>query len=333
MNILTPFSSIEQMRDLISVGATELFCGYFPSELINQFNSDDQLPFLTIPLNKRANISANLTSIDELKKAVRIADEKKVKLFVAINSLSYPDVLWQYLEEYIHTIEAIGIKHCIISDIGLMEYLSTNSKLKITVSCLNNVFNTYQVQFYKQFHVERIVFPRHIPINTMIQICNENPDMDFEYFILSDKCIYDDGNCHCNHMIGTFCGDVWNSEYYSRKWNDLSDDEQTQLRSNEYTFMRWAKSIDVANKSQHRWKSIGCSICSLASTLCIPNIVSLKVVGRGYGINGLKHLITATNNAISIAKGRNIRSLQKYAKTVFENPQMCETNHFCIIRG
>lgn len=152
-------------------------------------------------------------------------------------------------------------------------------------------------------------------------------------YILSDKCIYDDGNCHCNHMIGTFCGDVWNSEYYSRKWNDLSDDEQTQLRSNEYTFMRWARSIDVANKSQHRWKSIGCSICSLASTLCIPNIVSLKVVGRGYGINGLKHLITATNNAISIAKGRNIRSLQKYAKTVFENPQMCETNHFCIIRG
>lgn len=333
MNILTPFASIEQMHSLISVGATELFCGYFPTELINRFNADAHMPFLTVPINKRANISANLTSEAELKEAVRIANENNVKLFVTINALSYPNALWGDLKEYINTLEAVGIRHCIISDIGLMEYLSKHSDLKITVSCLNNAINTYQIQFYKQFNVERIVFPRHIPLESMLQICNENPDMDFEYFILSDKCIYDDGNCHCNHIIGAFCSDVWDSDFYSRKWNELSDEEQDQLRSNEYSFMRWSKSIGVANISQNRWRSIGCSLCSLAATINVPNIVSLKIVGRGYGSNGLKHLITLTNKAITIAKLGSAESLQKFAQSSFMNEKMCATNQFCIIRG
>lgn len=230
MNTLVPFSNIEQMNELISFGVKELFCGYVPYKWIKKFNKDSLLGTLIVPLNKRANISANLTSRDDLIRAVTIAREKNVKLFITVNALYYPDPLWKYLKAYLVELESCGVEHCIVSDIALMKYITENMRQYITVSCLNNVINSFQVYFYKQFRVERIVFPRHISLQSIIQICKQHPDMQFEYFIISDKCIYDDGNCHCN--------DPWNTEYYNKNGDEITPDIENDLLKNEYEFKR-----------------------------------------------------------------------------------------------
>lgn len=333
MKILTPFSKIDQMKELIETGATELFCGYIPHEWIKLFSVNEKFPFFPVPLNKRANIDANLTSRNDLCEAVKIANAFGVKLFLTLNALYFPEPFWGYLEEYISDIQMVGIENCIVSDFALMQYLTTNTNIHITVSCLANVRNKAQVAFYKQFNIERIVFPRHIPIHNIISICNAYPEIDFEYFILSDKCIYDDGNCHCNHIIGPFCNDSWNTEYYTHSQKELTTLEIEELNRNEFSFKRWSTSICAVDKSKNRWRSIGCSLCSLATTISIPNITSLKIVGRGFGTNGLKQMVRVVNQAIEIAQKKESSLLCEYARNSFGNEDMCSNNQFCIIRN
>lgn len=332
MNILTPFSSVEQMKAFINLGVKELFCGYIPASWINAFNIDKQLPFLSVPLNKRANIKANITSEQELRTAINIAKQNNVKLFLTINALYFPDPMWNYLKQYLNDIQLLGIENCIVTDYALMDYITKNTNLDITASCLCNVTNTAQVNFLKQFRITRVVFPRHISKETLVQICQQHPDIEFEYFILSDKCIYNDGNCHCNHNIGAFCNEMWNTEYYPLSVRELDESQEIELQNNEYLFKRWSTNRCAVDKNKFRWRSIGCSLCSLATTISIPNISSLKIVGRGFGTEGLKQMIEIVNKAIQIAQDGDTALLCDFARNEFNNEDMCSDYHYCIVR-
>lgn len=125
---------------------------------------------------------------------------------------------YEELNAYIQEVHNVGIRHLIVSGLGLMKFLSDNyPDMKLSISCLNEIYNSASVDFYRQFKPERIVFPRHINIRDVDLIVNECKDINFEEFVLSDKCIYNDGNCRCFHDWRLKSGAGWISLDYTER--------------------------------------------------------------------------------------------------------------------
>lgn len=333
MNILVPFSNVDQMEALIKAGATELFCGYVPDEWIESIHSDPDIFATLVSINKRSFVHANLRKEEDLRNVVRMAKEYNVRLFLTLNAICYSEPVWDLLKRYICRIEELGVESVIVSDIAVMRYVTEHTRMKISVSCLNNVINDSMIRFYKQFNVDRIVFPRHISVDVMKELCLNHPDLEFEYFILSDKCIYDDGNCHCVHIIGAFCTDSWNSDYFRMSGDDIDEKELKMLIENESTFDNWAKCHCTGNTLKRRWSNIGCSLCSLVDVIKIPNMVSLKLVGRGLSIADLSFLLDTTQKSVELAGSSDVARIREFARETFNNDDMCNDFQYCIVRG
>ena len=144
-------------------------------------------------------------------------------------------VSYKYLKEYFEELTSVNVKNVIVFDVGLINYLHNNFPIfMITVSCLNQVVNCAAVDFYKNFNVRRIVYPRHISITEAVSIAQKYPDIEFEAFSLFEKCAFDDGNCRCIHNAGFICHDNYCKNYiiHDKKMNEAILNKNAYLYEN-----------------------------------------------------------------------------------------------------
>jgi O2-independent ubiquinone biosynthesis protein UbiU len=71
-------------------------------------------------------------------------------------------------------------------------------------SSLNQVLNKDAISFWvEKYNVKRIIFPRNIAINEIIEMCNLFPNLEFEIFVKNSWCYNSDGICSSMHEEAT----------------------------------------------------------------------------------------------------------------------------------
>lgn len=335
MQLLLPIRSIDQVRNYLDAGIREFYCGYISKDWINHFNKKHESQWVTLQVstNRRDYLTSNYIDLEELKKSAELCKKFGASLFITLNAAFYPEMAYDHLEKWLCEIEYAGITHIIISDIGVMNYVfKYHSHLKITVSCENQVLNKYAVSFYKRFNPERIVFPRHITVEEMGEIMKKFPHIEFESFLLSSRCIFDDGNCRCIHDIEPICNEAWIMKFYRSDGIDITTSENRELKIANQDFIDWTHGIEQSKYHGFGCGKILCSICSVYSLAKYPNFSSLKVVGRGMKFP--KENLDSFKEIISLSeRNEPLLEYQKLARKFLGYDSLCENTLFCNMKG
>ena len=335
ISILSPINTIDEIYELKKAGAGEVYCGYVPDYWKDLFNKvlDDKEGSYQVGINKRDVSRANIADYSSLCKLLDLAEQMEIEVFVTLNAAFYPFQAYQVMDRYLEELSEVGVRNVIVSDIGMIKKKKTDHpELKLTVSCLSQVMNMYSVEFYRQFSPRRIVFPRHVTVDEIVKIVSRFPEIEFEFFLFSDKCIYDDGNCRCHHDIGTICMDVWNTDVYVSPYVSQSYriDE-----TDEEAFRRWTRNYGYVGGMEDRtFGNIGCSLCALPRLVLYKNINSIKIVGRGKATRIKVQLVELAAAALKLAENNASQNEMKafIRERLPLNDGMCESNRYCIIR-
>lgn len=336
MNILVPIQSSSEIEKVVSAGANEVYCGYIPEDWITEYNRADLVEqYGTVPccLNNRNALKANLVSAGELSKSIEECEKYNIRLYLVLNAKYYPEIAYGYLEKYLELVWKCGVRHLIVSDMGLIHYLNSKfPEFQISVSCLSQATNCSSIRFYTKFsNVERIVLPRHVSVDELVNILRQNADIEFEFFGLSNKCLYDDGFCRGIHDFVPICKDNWDFNFYG-KTDPLTLSQAMNLQHKGEDFLRWAKGYDIEGSTEYPWKGVACSLCSLINLYSFPNI-TLKLAGRGYRIEERVAQISLCKDIYDLAQaGTNLETIQQRVKDFFGLSFFCDGMN-CIMRG
>lgn len=316
---------------------TEFFCGYLPSWWVEEYN--DSLAYsllgnLSTPINNRNGKDANVTSENELREIVRKTKKYGTNLFLVINAKYYPEYVYPALKKYLDEIVSIGITRVIVSDLGLVQYLLENyPDINVSISCLSQATNRMAVRFYTQFkNVDRIVFPRHMSSAEVIEIANEYPNMEFEYFIFSNKCLYDDGYCRGVHEFTPICKDNYFTDYYSKSNNPLSDESIQIFRESEHCFREWTRNEIQSEEKGYCTAGFGCMACSLLHTNKYCNIVSVKISIRGHSVQERLRQVQMAHSVLeSVDMNAGIDTIQSIVSSFYGKKSLCKDGKSCMM--
>ena len=193
LKITAPFREKKEVVPLIEAGADELYCGYLSPEWKKRYTS---LEF------ERKGGGSNFTDIKELGEAVLLAHTKGVPVYLTLNGL-YVKRQYPLLLKIVKQLNQIEFDAYIVADIGfLLSLREQGFKKQLHISTGGTVFNSEAARFYKNLGASRIVLDRQTTLESMRQLSRDNPDIDFEVFILNTLCVYIDGFCTFLHTYG-----------------------------------------------------------------------------------------------------------------------------------
>lgn len=316
---------------------TEFFCGYLPEWWIKKYNDSDAYRLfqnLSTPINNRNGAGANILRIDELQSAVSKCRKRNTRLFLVVNAKYYPEYVYEDLHRYLAEVYDAGVRDMIICDMGLIDYVSrVFPNVKIAVSCLNQITNSQAVEFYTRFSgVERIVFPRHMSSEEIQTIAQHFPKLQFEYFIFSNKCLYDDGYCRGVHEFTPICKDLYYGEYYHCGGIPVSDEQKDILLRNEHEFRLWTRNESRIDLSGYCTGSFGCMACALLTLKDVPNITSVKLSIRGHSVEERLRQVKMARAVIScVENGGDYQQIQSIVSKLYGKDTMCKTGMSCIM--
>ena len=225
IELLAPAGNFEALIAAVQNGANAVYLGG------NQFNA-------------RKN-AINFTD-QELKKAVKYAHLRDVKIYVTLNTLYY-DYEFDDLRNYIDFLYKIQVDALIIQDIGLFKLVSTlYPNFELHASTQTTITNLNSVLFLKEFGVKRVVLARENTIKEIKEII-ENTDIEIEVFVHGALCLAYSGQCLMSSMIGKRSGNRGNCAQPCRLKYQLYKDEQI-YKNNKLYFEKKLVS-DVKNNS------------------------------------------------------------------------------------
>lgn len=316
---------------------TEFFCGYLPHWWIEKYNDSDAYRLfqnLSTPINNRNGAGANILSYSELCETVEKCHQKRTRLFLAVNAKYYPDYVYDDLRRYLSEIYTAGIRNLIVCDIGLISLLSREyPDMKVSVSCLNQATNSHSVAFYTNFPVvDRIVFPRHMSSSEIQHIACMFPQTEFEYFIFSNKCLYDDGYCRGIHEFTPICKDLFYCEFYSLNGTPLEYWKGNNLLLKDQEFRQWTRNESRLDLSGYCTASFACTACSLLSLIGIQNIKAVKLSIRGHSVSERLRQVSMAREAITyVEMGGDRQGLQKLVSSLYGKDSLCSLGTSCMM--
>lgn len=334
MKILSPIGAGEDIEILNPFKYdTEFFFGYLPDWWMEKYNKGmkkKDIKILSTPLNNRNDIKANVRDKNEIIRMIRMANEKETRLFLVINAKYYPDYVYDDLKKYFDEIYEMGIRHVICCDLGVIKELEEfYPDIKVSVSCLNQVSNSLSVEFYKKFgNVDRIVFPRHMSSEEIIKIAKKHKELEFEYFIFSNKCMYDDGYCRGIHAFHPICQENFENKFYSYN----SNKEICDIKTAGEEFWRWTQSEKNAIKNGYCTPNFACTACSLMKLIEIPNISTVKISIRGHSIRERLRQVQMARIAISCAEDGDLEGVRKAISSIYGKDNLCENGMSCMMK-
>ena len=201
MKIVAGLGSIDHYKDLAEAGADEVFCGVVPYEWNKKYGS-------LFPLNRREVLYYNvqICSLEEMKILKKMMDVYKVPVNITFNYLYYLKEQYEMIYEIMNDLINIGFDEFIIADISLILYLNKRGlKCNIHLSGECAEINRLSIDFFNQLNISRYIFHRKNTIDD-IKSCissNEKRDIQYEAFILNERCHYTGGFCssfHCDEL-------------------------------------------------------------------------------------------------------------------------------------
>ncbi len=194
MRILAPINNTEEVEDIIKQGADELYCGVLPYLWKGKYSN------VASP-NRREWSSANLKSLDELKKAIEMAHAYRKPVYLTLNAL-YTEEQYPLVLEQITEAEKARVDAFIVGDLGLLLFLrKMRINSAIHISNTATTFNSEAVEFYKEFGARRIILPRDLMLDEIAELVALKEDIEFEVFIMNSGCKNIDGFCTFQHGV------------------------------------------------------------------------------------------------------------------------------------
>ena len=206
-------------------------------------------------------------------------------------------------------------------------------EIKVAVSCLNQISNSKAVSFYLNFsNVTRIVFPRHMAIEEITKIASCYPNIEFEYFIFSNKCLYDDGYCRSVHAFTPICKDLFYNEFYSTSNKSISDKLFKELNRTADEYRNWSKSLLSSQIKGCCTPNFACSACSLVKSNKYKNIISVKISIRGHSIEERKRQVDMAKKLIDASKKGSKKEIQSMLCKLFGKEDICSSENHCMMK-
>ena len=194
MNILAPFSKIDEVEKLINTGANELYCGVHSEKY--RKNST-----IVAGMNRHEIFSANLKNFDELKKSIEISHSYNTPVFLAMNGLYNQKQLDCAIEDVKYAVK-LGVDSVIVADMGLLlSFKKMDIDIKVCISTGGTTFNSETIEFYKDLNAFRIILPRHLTIKEIEKISKTIKGIELEVFILNAFDANVDGFCTYHHGL------------------------------------------------------------------------------------------------------------------------------------
>lgn len=313
MKIVSGLGCIDDYIRLVKAGADEVFCGYVPYEWNKKYGS-------LFPLNRREVLYYNIqiNSLEDMKILKKMVDKYKVPVSIAFNYLYYIEEQYEEIANIIEDLIRVGFNEFIIADIALILYLKEKGiKCVIHLSGECAEINSLAIDFLNKLNISRYVFHRKNTIED-IESCIKNnkiKNLQYEAFILNEKCHYSGAFCsslHCDEMCH-LCTMPYDLAKVNEKANYFPDvDKRLELYYKELEDEELYLENEYKNDS-YLLGSTGCGICELKK-LKEAGVTHLKVVGRGKYIDDIEKDIIGLKQAINIIE--NIEDDENYKKVI-----------------
>lgn len=131
-------------------------------------------------------------SLGELKKVVKFCHEKKVKVYVTVNSIVYE---WDLKnnEKILEKCKEVGVDAVICWDVSVIKK-AKKLGLNVYLSTQASVSNSEAVNFYKTLGIDRVVLARECSLEQIKEII-KNTNVEVEVFVHGAMCMAISGRC------------------------------------------------------------------------------------------------------------------------------------------
>lgn len=319
INIVSPLSSLNEIKELIKKGASEVYFGVLEKEWSDTYNT-------SISINRREFKPSNLTDINQVNTIANICSKNNIKSSLTLNSHYYNN---HQLKNIMGLLEKIQVDNIIIADISLMKIINRRfPQFNIHVSTGGTSFNSETVKLYKKNGAKRIIFPRHVLIPEVLEIHKEIKDMEYEVFILNQGCINIDGYCYYMHGLEKpkekgILGNATKKLFSKLPLNIKNKIRLNTIIGNGSTCLQTYR-IKCGNKSRigtynpNVYCGIKCGVCSLYDLKDIPNL-NIKIVGREH---------SSDKKILDVDYINTILKHLEISKNRTEYIEFCKNHHF-----
>ncbi|MEG0999015.1 MAG: U32 family peptidase [Clostridiales bacterium] len=145
-------------------------------------------------------VKSNNFSLDEIAKAVSIAKEKGVKVYVTVNIFAHNEDI-EALPNYLKSLNEIKPHGLIISDLGVFALAQEFApNIPIHISTQANSVNYRTVEQWQKFGAERVVLGRELSLAEIEEITSKT-SAELEIFVHGAMCMSYSGRCLLSNYL------------------------------------------------------------------------------------------------------------------------------------
>jgi putative protease len=176
MELVCPAGNLPSLKAAIDNGADAVYAGF----------RDDT--------NARHFAGLNFSD-RSLEQAVRYAQERGRKLYIAINTYPQPNGFERW-KNAVDNAAGLGVDALILADMGVLDYACERwPDLRLHLSVQASVTNAEGIRFYHEnFGIRRVVLPRVLSIQQVAHVAQESP-VPVEVFGFGSLCVMVEGRC------------------------------------------------------------------------------------------------------------------------------------------
>ena len=197
MAVLVPLNSFGVLERYKNAGIEEVYMGFHDDAWTDKFGPQADLNRMS-----GFGLSANPFTFGQMCNQLAQAHSLGIHGFVCFNAALYSEEQLQYIKrEYLPSIAQAGAQGVIVSGQGLIEPIRETG-VDAVVSTLAGVFNSRLVAHYAERGASRIILPRDLSLAEIQGIVGENPDLEYEVFLMRNGCTFSDSHCLGQHCEG-----------------------------------------------------------------------------------------------------------------------------------
>lgn len=312
MEIVVGVNNVAEAPQLISAGASLLYCGVLDPSWISRF------PGASLGINRRPYFrECNLDSMSAVAMLVSIAHRMRARVALTVNEQYYSDAQEMLLRHVIADAAAVGVDALIVSDLGLLSFAKDAGwRGQIHVSTTASVYNWKAAELYFARGADRIILPRHLTLREIPEITRRTPG-SYEAFVMNSGCFYDDGMCGCAHFFHLFTEGAEAGGACALTW------------------VRAGSSGDDPPFSAPKSSLLACGACAVAD-LARAGIGALKIVGREFAPEKKLRDVRFIRRVIDVAtsNGDQVQAASSRARELYARyyGQVCSP-HQCYYEG
>jgi len=182
MELVCPAGNFPSLKAAVDHGADAVYLGFKDETNARNFSG--------------LNFSDN-----KLEKSLAYAHDRRVKVFIAINTYPQP-ATWGKWQQAVDRAAGLQADAAIVADIGVMDYAARHyPALNLHLSVQTSATNPEALRFYQRnFNIKRAVIPRVLSLEQVNKLVHKSP-VALEVFAFGSLCIMAEGRCHLSSYI------------------------------------------------------------------------------------------------------------------------------------